>query len=43
MRIDGAVVWNCTFGDKGIAESGSKEALVAVAGVLKSLPACCGV
>jgi hypothetical protein len=31
------------FGDKGIAESGSKEALAAAAGVLKSLPACCGV
>jgi hypothetical protein len=43
MRIDGAVVWNRTFGDKGIAESGRREALAVVAGVLKGLPACCGV
>ena len=43
MGIDGAVAWNRTFADKGIAESEGKEALVVAAGVLKSLPACCGV
>jgi len=43
MRIDGEVVWSRTFADKGIAESARREALAVVEGLLKSLPACCGV